>query len=78
MRRALRELPRGPIASLRTNILDFRGLDSSTILILRGGISRPIGNFPENLSQAMLGGTMLVGRLGLPPLRTKILDFRGF
>ena len=25
------------------NIVDFRGLDSSIILILRGGIPRPIG-----------------------------------
>ena len=30
-------------ANLPTNIVDFGGLDSSTILILRGGIPRPIG-----------------------------------
>ena len=47
--------------------MDFRGFDSSTILILRGGISRPKGNFPESLSQAILVGIMLVGRLGVPP-----------
>ena len=35
-----------------TNIVGFRGLDSSIILILRGGILTPIGNFPESLSQA--------------------------
>ena len=35
---------------LPTDILDFRGFDSSTILILRGEISWPIGNLPEVLS----------------------------
>ena len=48
-----------------TNIVGFRGLDSSVILIVRGGVPRPIGNFPESLSQAMLVGTMLVGGLGV-------------
>ena len=48
-----------------TNIADYRGFDSSVILILRGGIPRPIGDFPESLSQAMLVGIMLVGRLGV-------------
>ena len=42
--------------NLPTNIVDFRGFDSSTILILRGGILRPIGDFPESSSQAMLVG----------------------
>ena len=56
-----------------TNIADFRGFDSSIILIERGGIPRFIGKLPESLSQAMLVGTMLVGRLGVhnhsePPL----------
>ena len=46
-------------AHLRTNTMDFRGFDSSIILILRGGIPRPIGNFPERLSQAILVGKML-------------------
>ena len=36
-------------ANLRTNIVDFRGFDSSTILILRGGILISIGDFPEML-----------------------------
>ena len=45
--------------------MDFRGLDSSIFLILRGGILRPIGDFPEVLTQAMLVGVMLVGRLGV-------------
>ena len=35
-------------ANLRTKILDFRGFDSSIILIVRGGIPRPVGNFPES------------------------------
>ena len=53
------------MANLRTNIVDFRGFDSSIILILRGGILRPIGNLPESLSQAILVGIMLVGGLGV-------------
>ena len=50
---------------LDTKILDFRGFDSSIILIIRGGIPRPIGNFPESLTQAMLVGVMLVGILSV-------------
>ena len=52
-------------ANLPTNILDFIGFDSSIILIIRGGIPKPIGDFPNSLSQAMLVGIMLVGRLGV-------------
>ena len=52
-------------ANLPTNIADFRGLDSSTILIFRGGHIMFIGDFLESLSRAMLVGTMLVGRLGM-------------
>ena len=48
-----------------TNVVDFRGFDSSLILIQRGGILMSIGKLPESLSQAMLVGTMLVGRLGV-------------
>ena len=48
-----------------TNIVGFRGLDSSTILIQRGGIIRPIGDFSESLSQVMLVGTMSLGGLGV-------------
>ena len=44
--------------------MDFRGY-SSIILILRGEIPRPIGNFRESLSQAILVGLILVGRLGV-------------
>ena len=53
--------------NLSTNIVDFRGLDSSTILILRDGILMSMGDCPESLSQAMLVGVMLVGRLGVVP-----------
>ena len=34
------------------------------ILILREGIPRPTGNFPENLSRRILARRFLVGRLG--------------
>ena len=36
-----------------TKILDFGGLDTSIILISRGGIPRPIGNYPDSLSQGI-------------------------
>ena len=49
--------------NLPTKIVGFRGLDSSIILILRAGILRPIGNFLESLSQAMLVGGLGVNRL---------------
>ena len=52
-------------ANLRTKILDFRGFDSGRILIIRRGIFVSIGDFPESLSQAILVGIMLVGRLGV-------------
>ena len=55
-------------ANLPTNIVDFRGFDSSVILIERGATLMSIGDFPEILSQAMLVGTMLVGRLGVRPI----------
>ena len=52
-----------------TNIVDVQGFSSSTSLILKGGIPTPnrdfLGNFLESLTQAMLVGTMLVGRLGV-------------
>ena len=51
---------------------DFRGFDSSGILILRGGIPSPIGNFPESLSQAILVGVILVGRLGVRAARGRV------
>ena len=54
-------------ANLRTStkILDFGGFDSGRILIIRGGIPRPIGNLQESLSQAILEGIISVGRLGV-------------
>ena len=48
-----------------TAIVDLRGFDSSIILIERGGILMYIGDFPESLSQAILVGILLVGRLGV-------------
>ena len=59
------EVPFYATANFRTNIMDFRGFDSSIILIIRGGTLMSIGDFPEDLSQAMLVGIMLVGRLGV-------------
>ena len=49
---AIRE-GRGSTANLRTKIRDFRGFDSSRILIFRGGIIMSIGNKLEssNLSR---------------------------
>ena len=46
--------------------LGFRGFDSNIIFILRGGIPRPVGDFSESLSQGILVGIILVGRLGVP------------
>ena len=51
--------------NLPTNIVDFGGFDSSIMLFLRGGILMSIGNFPESLTQAILVGVMLIGRLGV-------------
>ena len=45
--------------------MDFGGFDSRIILILRRGILMSIGNIPGSLSQAILAGIMLVGRLGV-------------
>ena len=53
----------------RTNIVDFRGFDSDIIFTQRGGILMSIGNFPESLSQAILVGIILVGRLGVESRR---------
>ena len=52
-------------ANLPTNIVDFKRLDSSIILISRDGIIMSIGDFPESLSRAILVGTILVGGLGV-------------
>ena len=45
--------------NLPTNIMDFRGFESSVILIVRGGILMSIGDVPEVLSQAILVGTTI-------------------
>ena len=66
--------PTARTANLRTKILDFRGFDSSIDLCLRGGIPRPIGDFPKSLSQTILVGIMLVGRLGVLRVSAAILD----
>ena len=63
--RALQMLSCSGTHNLHTNIVDFGGFDSSIMFCLMGGIPRPIGDFPESLSQAMLVGIMLVGRLGV-------------
>ena len=52
-------------ANLRTKIPDFRGFDSSRLLILRLGILMSIGNYPEIQSQRILVARILVGRLGV-------------
>ena len=58
---------RASTANLRTEILDFRGFDSNTILNLRGGILMSEGDFLEHLSRAVLAGIVLAGRLGVRP-----------
>ena len=50
------------------NIVGFRGFASSIMLCLRGGIPRPMGDFPESLSRAMLAGVIFIGRLGVSSL----------
>ena len=42
------------MANLRTNIMDFRGFDSSIILNVRGGILMSIGNFPVKFESSNL------------------------
>ena len=68
--RRVKALDRGAYtANLRTWILDLGGFGSSRVLVLRGGILMSIGNSPESLSQAILAGIILAGRLGasFPP-----------
>ena len=55
--------PSWPTANLRTKFLDFTGFDSSRMLTLRVGILVPVGDFPESLSQPILAGIILAGRL---------------
>ena len=46
--------PLSRTTNLRTKIVDFRGFDSSRILVLRGGIPRPTGNFPGKFESSNL------------------------
>ena len=71
----------GGEANLRTKIPDLRGFASSSrILISRGEMFMSTGEFPESLSQGILIGIIIVGRLGvnhvggpkdLPEVQTK-------
>ena len=45
--------------------MDFKGFDSSVILIFRGGLFLPIGKYLEISSQRILVGIILGGRLGV-------------
>ena len=59
----------GSTANLRTKAQGFRGFDLIRILISRGGTLMFIGNFPESLSQRILAGIILVGRLSVAAAR---------
>ena len=63
--------------NLPTKIVDLGGFDSSVMSLLRGRIPRPIGDFPESLSQAMLVGIMLAGRLGVAFMNSMSPPARG-
>ena len=41
-------------SAISVSVAGLGGSDSSRILVFRGGIPRPVGNFPESLSQAVL------------------------
>ena len=61
-----------PISVLR--YLDFRGFDSSIVLILRGGNLMSTENFLESLSQQILVRIILVvGRLGVLHMLNQLL-----
>ena len=58
------------------NIVDYGGFDSSIMLISRGGIYRPIGDFPENKSQAILVGCNVsreIGHIGQTIIHGRVL-----
>ena len=59
------------MVNIRAKILDFGGFDSGGILTLRGGLLMSVVNFPEDLSQQILVGIILVGRLGVCKRRTR-------
>ena len=64
-------------ANLRTKIPDFRGLDSSIILILRGGILMSIGNLQRKFGSTNLSRDNLsreIGRIHFRMIRTMHCD----
>ena len=64
-------------ASLRTKVLNFRGFDSSRILVLRAGIPRSIGEFPGNYESTNLSRDNLsreIGRSSHDHLETVIFE----
>ena len=65
---SLLSLSHDPTANPRIEILDFRGFESSRISILGVGIPRPIGKFPESLSQQILVWRFLVWGLAVSGL----------
>ena len=80
---ALRAPDSRSTANLRTKILDFRGFETSRILILRGRVLMPEGNSPESLSRAILVGICnlsteigrrTAGNSGVRPERTLVFE----
>ena len=51
--------------NLRTKILNFRGFDSSRVLVLRGWTSHARGEFPGKFESSKLSRDNLVGRSGV-------------
>ena len=56
--------PRSGAVNARTKTLDRRGFDSVRFLILRGGIPRPKGNFPEVFDSEIMSLWTLSMRTG--------------
>ena len=63
-----RAAPYWATANLRTKILDFRGFDSSKILISRGRILMAIGGFPGKLESTNLSREILSKEIGRTPV----------
>ena len=63
------------MANLRATIRDLGGFDSGRILSLRGAILMHMGDFPEGLSQQILAGMILLGRLGVLEIEQRIAAF---
>ena len=62
-------LPEVRPISVITRILDFRGFDSSIILVLRVGLLMSTGNFPEVSGQGILVGRLEVTQKSCRTLR---------